>query len=183
MKRQLLLLLCLLPLLGGCLSQDRLEGDFAAQRSLQALEGSYRNQGSLPGGAVGDVRLSQLLWPNDTTLSHATVIQIQVQAPDEHRLKVMALDRLGQVLKTGDYTLDRDFFLTGHGLRLAKRSNLTGFKSGEPMVGVANEQVELGLDIRGEGKARRTEAATGLVYGFMPVSLGATRDLRFEKIK
>ncbi len=177
-------LLLLLPtLLTGCLSVDQSTGDFAPTPTLRAITGTYRNQGTTAAGHPGDVLLSQLLWPADPRLRHAEVATIEVAATSARTLRVTAADKSGRALKTGDYAEGADFRLNGATLRLADRGDRTGFRNGEPMLGVTHSVVELGLDADGQGKARRTEAATGLVYGFIPMSLGAARDLRFEKVR
>jgi hypothetical protein len=177
-------LLLLLPfLLTGCLSVDQSTGDFAPTPSLRTIAGTYRNQGTTATGRAGDVRLSQLLWPDDAQLRHGEIATIEVTSTSPRTLHVVAKNQVGRDLKTGDYEEARDFRLNGTTLRLAGRNDSTGFRSGEPMIGVVHSSVELGLDADGQGKARRTEAANGLVYGLIPMSVGAARDLRFEKLR
>lgn len=170
-------------MLVGCLSLDRSEGDFRPVHSLQRLAGAYRNEGRPANGSARPARLSQLLWPEDATLAHVDVVEVQVQAPTDRSLEVRAVDRFGHILKVGAYEQGRDFEFNGLTLRLALREGLVGFKGGEPMLGKSKGQVELGLDLDGQGKARSTESAVGLVYGVIPLSLGASLDLRFEKIR
>lgn len=169
--------------LAGCVSAERSAGDFLATPGLEAIAGTYRNSGTTTTGGTASARLSRLIWPEDKSLAHDSVALIEVQVLAERRLRVRASDATGQLLKVGEYEQGRDFQFTGRSLRLAPRSQMVGLKSGEPMVGVADGWVEFGLDQQGQGKARRTESATGLVYGFIPLSLGAAHDLRFARVR
>ena len=101
---------------------------------------------------------------------------------DARTLRVRALTRDG-VSKTGDYALGRDFRWEGGRLWLHPRLGVAGLRSGEPMLGTTTEGVALGLDREGHGKARQTASSTGMVFLVVPLHIGATTDVRFDKLR
>ena len=98
-----------------------------------------------------------------------------------------ALDAQGTVVKESAFVRGREFDLKEGRLRISKRFAVSPFIESDapdnPFIGPMTETVELGIDLRGHGKYRSSNFAAGLVYLFMPVVLGGSDQVRFERIE
>jgi hypothetical protein len=154
---------------------------FGVVRNIDDLAGVYRNLGEQGPGSHRPVYLSQLLWPGDEKLNHAAIANIEVRKVDRKTLHVRATTAVGTVLKSGRYTRGEDFDLK-HGRILLKASPRIAGAADEPVVGLAYERREIGLDTGGQGKARQTGTVVGLALALFPVAMTATEDVRFVRI-
>jgi len=65
-------------------------------------------------------------------------------------------------------------------LRRATRTHLP-VETGDAFLGVESESVELGLDLRRDGKYQSTLVGAGLAY-ILPIALKASTEVRFRRV-
>jgi hypothetical protein len=176
-------------LVGGCVGvfssspPDNVE--FASVTDLHQLDGRYRNRGEGAPDAQWTTYLSALIFPGDTALDHGAIESIHVRATSATGLAVRALDARGVVIKESGFVRGREFELEEGRLRIRTRFAVSPFVENEapdnPFVGPMKETVELGIDLRGHGKYRSSTFVAGLVYLFMPIVVGGSDQVRFER--
>jgi len=177
------ILLSSLLFLGACASTTATPADnrpFATVSSLQEISGVYQNRGE------GDERyrpiyLSALLWPDDASLNHAEIDTITVVQTAADVVEVTA--RQGrQTIKSGRYVEGEHFRIEDGHLHLGTQAGMAGLKAGEPLLGAYRQEVELGLDTAGQGKARQHTSVAGLAFLLIPVAADSTEEVRFLRL-
>lgn len=176
---------------GGCISvlstapADNVE--FATVTDLHQLDGRYRNRGEGGPEQQWPTFLSQLLFPGDKALDHSSIDAIDVRTTSTTTLTVRALDADAVVTKESAFVRGQHFELKEGRLLISRRFAFSPAIRSEapdnPFIGPMTETVELGIDLRGHGKYRSSAFAAGLVYLFLPVALGGSDQVRFERIE
>lgn len=171
-------------LLTGCIignSAPRENFEFLQTTDLQQFTGVYKNAGD-PSGY-----LSKLIWKGshifDTygkNVPHQEIELIGVSSFD-NALAVNAI-KGGCVVHSQTYVLDRDFTVRNGKIVLKYESNFLSRGSGDVLVGPSFEKIELGLDVKGNGKYKSQTYFAGLVFLFLPIAGGGTEELKFEKL-
>lgn len=186
--RQAIAWVGLAALAAGCVfsSAPPDDTDFAAVGDLHQLDGRYRNRGEGAPGAA-PVFLSAILLPAAPSLDHAGIEVVELRATDATTLAVRAVGAADALVAERRLVAGRDFALTDGRLRLRHRAALLGYSPSaetpdDPLVGPRSETVELGLDLRGQGKYRRRFTGAGLVYLIVPVFLRDVTDVRFARL-
>ncbi|BCA78536.1 hypothetical protein [Desulfuromonas sp. AOP6] len=183
MTQPIAIFLSALLLLGACVATNTAPVDnrpFAPVGSLQEITGIYQNRGE------GDERyrplyLSALLWPGDETLHHGDIETIVVSETAAGVLEVSA--RTAQMtVKSGRYVEGKDFKLEDGRLLLGTQTGMAGLKAGEPLLGAYRQEIELGLDTTGQGKARQHVSAAGLAFLLIPIAADSTEEVRFLRL-
>lgn len=161
----------------SCVSVPDNSTGFKPTISLADLTGTYRNRGT---GTATPRFLSQILWPNDTQLEHRSIEYITVRQTGERQLEVEAMANKTPV-KRETFTLGKDFAITGGQIVL---SSSVGFGEGpgDPLVGPRSETRSIGIDSQGHGKYRHTFSGAGLVLMLIPMALGSSENVRFERV-
>ena len=170
-----LLLLC------SCISTaPRENAPFASIQQLDELSGIYKNKG-VTGEDLPAVYLSKIIWPSDNNLRHDEIEMIEVTHPATETIEVRAFSR-NVAVKSSRFVENIDFKIKNGRLVLEDEAGIAGFKTGEPLVGPYHGSRELGIDSRGQGKYRSSFSVAGLVYLVVPIAMGGTDDVRFERI-
>jgi len=179
----LLLLLSIMSILLGCATSSTPpnNSDFAPITTLKDLEGVYSNAGTRDASVRYPIFLSSIIWPKVKGINHDKITTIEVRATDSHTLSVKAIRQDG-IEREDTFVEGTDFILNSGRIRLKFHNGIAGFKGDEPMIGVYNEEVEVGVDLKGDGKYRSKGNAVGLVYSFLPIALSSREDVRFIKI-
>jgi hypothetical protein len=174
-------LLVISTLLIGCVTSNRPTGsaDFGSITSLNQLEGIYRNQGETGEGGEGGTRyiyyLSAILWPNEK-LDHAVIEIMEVRAVDEKRLVVKAYTGT-KLMREEIYMEGKDFTIDSGRIVVKRKLGLATQNAAGPVY----ESAELGLDLKGHGKYKRTTAFAGIVL-LIPLAMSETDEVRFIRI-
>jgi hypothetical protein len=177
----------LLPLLFlslvGCMMTSRPPDNtnFVHIKTIKELEGIYQNLGVREAGAP-PIYLSSIIWPKDSVMNHAAILAVDVKVTGDRTLLIKAV-KGNEVVKEDTFIERKDFEISSGRISLTQKAGIAGFKSGEPLIGPYYEQVELGLDQRGNGKYRSKGGVVGLVYSFLPIAMSSSEEVRFVKIK
>lgn len=179
---RLLLVLFISLLLMGCATSSKPADntEFANLQTLRELEGTYQNLG-LRQEKTPPFYLSSIIWPAPSQLDHASILTIEVRVPSEHTVLVRASSEQG-VEREDIFIEGRHFELTSGRIRLKQKNGIAGLKSGEPIIGVYYEGVELGLDQKGNGKYHNKSGVIGLVYSFLPLAFSSSEEIKFVKL-
>lgn len=107
---------------------------------------------------------------------------IEVRAIDERTLVVKALAK-NAVIREDSFVEGKDFSLSSGRIKLKRQVHLSlAYPSGNPFIGPAYEEEELGLDEKGQGKYRQKAGFAGTAFLIIPVVGSGTDDTRFVKI-
>lgn len=170
-------------LLGGCVSTAPLENaPFSNVSSIDELVGRYSNEGDGGPEAQSSLYLSRILWPKDKSIVHERIEFINVEKASEDSLVVNGLGG-GKLIKKSIFTLGVNFEIDNGVIILSSEVGIAGLKSGEPMVGVYAGGSKIGLDVNGHGKFHSSGTAAGLVFLFLPMAVGGSQDVRFNRIE
>ncbi len=168
-------------LLIGCVTSNRPTDSvgFGSITSLHQLEGIYRNQGetgeSGEGGTGYIYYLSVILWP-DEKLDHTVVKTIEVRAVDEKQLVVKAYAGT-KLIREEIYVEGKDFSIDSGRIVVKRKLGLATQGAAGPVY----ERAELGLDLRGHGKYKRTSTFAGIVL-LIPLAMSETDEVRFVRL-
>jgi hypothetical protein len=144
------------------------------------VAGSYRNRGT---GGSGQVTLSALIWPNQTELDHDAIDVVEVVADGASALVVRARGPQGAVIEERRFVEGEDFRLERGRIQIRRKAAGLSQAVDDPLVGPRVETTELGIDVGGHGKYRRSLRGAGLVYLIVPVVVGDVEEVRFERIE
>ena len=140
---QWLVLVILTILLVGCAHSDKRVTEFKESLTIDDLQGVYRNHGEGKAG-LGGINLSMIFWPNDVSLDHLNIDNIEIIRHDDMALTIRARS-WKTVIKTRKIVEQKDFSITNNRLRL---SPVDTPSSGTQPISEF-EAWELGLDIEG----------------------------------
>lgn len=172
-----------LALTGCATTQGEEFSGFAQSIDISALSGVYRNKAEANSTALPPRYLSAFLWRGDKSLSHEAVDAVLVAVKTDALVEAQALGKEGQVMATTRFERGTHFeFKTGL-LQVKPSVQASGFKSGEPMVGVAKESIVFGLDDQGHGKLRQLSSATGMAFLMLPIHVSDEANMRFVRIR
>ena len=169
--------ICLLvACLSGCFTSGPEDNaSFGNINALADLDGIYQNAGD-GGSDSGTLYLSKIVWPKDTTLDHKSIDQIEVRSTNATALTVTARAG-GTPVKVQQFEGGKDF--TVRSGRIQLRSYLDG--ANDNFAGVGYIDVDLGLDVKGDGKYRESGTFAGVML-LIPVVAGGHSDTRFVRI-
>ena len=170
-----------LMLLGACFTTGPADNaGFARIKQLSDLDGVYENQGE----GVIQVQLSELVWPDAADLDHFRIDRIEVRAVDADTLEVTAKDGSATVVKHGLFVEGKDFKISGGTIQLSRkvRAPPGDAEAVTTFLGLAYEDVDLGLDEAGHGKYRSGGVAGGLLFMFFPIAMGGSDEVRFNRM-
>jgi hypothetical protein len=157
---------------------------FAYADQLKALTGTYQNRSeSSKGPDPFPQYLSRILWADEDLEAHQSIDKIRVKLVDQNTLQADALAVDGQALKSSQFVRGKHFQIRNGQLEINVQNEVAGMRSGEVLVGAHQKSTLLGLDTKGNGKVRKKESSTGLVFLFLPVHLGQEIDTRFVKLE
>lgn len=169
-------------LLSGCFTSGP-PGNlgFSDIEHLSDLDGVYGNLGE---GESGELRLSNLVWPDAEGLDHPRIDRIEVRAIASDTLTVTATDKSNGVIKSANFVEGEDFKISDGVIQLSRRmiappldaEAITHF------LGLGYEDVDIGLDQAGHGKYRSKGVAGGLVFMWFPIAAGGSDDVRFRRL-
>jgi len=154
---------------------------FSTIESARDLAGTYRNKG-ITGEGYPSVYLSKIIWREDKAIVHEEIDAISVVELSPGLLEVKALP-ITETSKVSHFKEDKDFEIQNGRIILENESGIAGFKADEPLVGPYYGRRELGLDASGHGKYKSSFSVAGLVYLVIPIAMGGTDEVRFEKQK
>jgi hypothetical protein len=182
-NRILLWLFSVVILLGGCfISRPPNNSAFGSIETTRDLEGVYQNIGE---GKPENrpIYLSTLIWPKDKEINHNKIETIEVRVVSDNTIIIRALGRpdVG-IIKEEKFIEGKDFEIHFGRIRLRQSVGFSGSKLGDPIVGPTYEDVELGLDIEGQGKYKDNYSVVGLVYLVLPVAMSESNEVRFVRI-
>ena len=147
--------LCITLILSGCFSFNTVPKDnaeFAAIEHLSDLDGIYQNQGEGESGPA-PYYLSTLIWPKEK-IAPKTFMTIEVKAINETTIQIKGKGWADTVVKERILIEGKDFDLHSGRIILRKQIGVSGFQSGEVIVGPYSNNSELGLDQQGHGKLK-----------------------------
>jgi hypothetical protein len=170
-----------LMLLSGCFTTGPADNlGFADIEQLSDLDGVYQNMGEPV--SMG-ILLSHLIWPDVEGLYHTRIDRIEVRAVDADTLEVTGQDSSERVVQRGIFVEGKDFKISGGTIQLSRKIQAPpDAESATHFLGVAYEDVDLGLDEAGHGKYRSGGVAGGLVLMFIPIVVGGSDEVRFNRI-
>ena len=174
---------CVLCIQACAVSQSGDTGQFAKARSLTELAGTYQNRAENDNPEVKDAYLSTILWPEDKANNPADIDTIKVSVLNEDTVELVAQSSSGSQLKAALFVRGKHFQLRNGQLEILSKSSVSGFKAGDPMVGVGSEKTVVGLDPQGNGKVRQNMSATGMAFLIIPMHVSEETNLRFIKIR
>jgi hypothetical protein len=123
------------------------------------------------------------LWRGDKSLSHEAVDAVLVAVKNDALVEAQALGKEGQVMATTRFERGSHFEFKSGLLQVKPSVQAAGFKSGEPMLGVAKESIIMGLDAQGHAKLRQVSSATGMAFLMLPVHVSDEANMRFVRIR
>jgi hypothetical protein len=186
LPRRLAAVLCLAiaAIAAGCIysASPPERAEFAEVTTLEAVTGRYRNRGAGGPGAPR-VFLSALIWPNQTGLDHDAIDIVEVVADGASALVVRAHGPQGAVVKESRFIAGEDFRLERGRIQIRREAAAMSQAVDDPLVGPRVETTELGIDIGGHGRYRRSFRGAGLVYLMVPVVVSNTEEVRFERVE
>ena len=170
--------------LTGCATTqgDEFSG-FAQSIDISALSGVYRNKAEANSTALPPRYLSAFLWRGDTSVPHAAVHTVLLEVKNDMFVQAQAFGKDGQVMASNRLECGTHFEFKAGLLQLKTSVQAAGFKSGEPMVGVAKESIVFGLDDQGHGKLRQLSSATGMAFLMLPIHVSDEANMRFVRIR
>ncbi len=179
-----LFLLWITSIFSGCVgwidSKPENNVDFAMIEQLSDLDGTYQSQGEVESGEAFS-SLSWLIWP-DKELDHKAILNIEVKAINDTTIQVKGMGAEG-VVKESILVQGKDFKLKSGRIQIRRGAQVSGFKRGEAFIGPVYENIELGLDQRGDGKYKSGNFAAGLVFSVVPFAFGGSEEIRFKRVK
>ena len=176
----ILLFLCVLGASCVLFTAPKNDVEFAIVKNISALAGTYQNKGET-GGNVPPIYLSSILWP-DKKLDHRAIETIRVKVASEKSLLVSALSG-GQIVKEDAFVEGKDFRLISGQIQVANEIKTSwAYPAGNPFIGIMYGNRILGLDERGDGKLRSTEALAGTAFLVIPVAGGSRDNVRFPRV-
>jgi len=184
MRHVVAILAVLMAVLIGCATTQ--SGDasgFAQNTEISALSGVYRNKAEANPTALPPRYLSAFLWRGDKSLSHEAVDAVLVAVKNDALVEAQALGKEGQVMATTRFERGSHFEFKSGLLQVKPSVQAAGFKSGEPMLGVAKESIIMGLDAQGHAKLRQVSSATGMAFLMLPVHVSDEANMRFVRIR
>ena len=164
-----------LALVTGCFTGPSDNAGFGSIQDLAQLDGVYRNLGD-SGNPQARVLLSEIIWPEDTSLPHKSIDAIEVREIAAGTLIVNALRR-GVVIKEDTFVEGVNFTLQSGRIRLKHGMSFPN----DNIAGAAYTQIDMGIDKRGQGKYRESGAFIGVAL-LIPVALAGSSDVRFERL-
>ena len=172
--------------MAGCFSGKPPENvDFAVVKSIDEFNGVYGNRGRREadpkiedmGRKPYHLCLSMFLWPDEKWETHKAIQRIEIKSLDADTLSIKGIGESG-VLKEGLFVKGKDFELSSTGrIVLPWRMGVP-----LPIVGIGAKQVELGLDLRGDGKYKEHLSVAGLFALLIPIAATGTEEARFERL-
>lgn len=147
--------------------------------SLYDLEGQYSNEGEAGSGILGNPLLSRLIWGSNSTLDHDQISTIEVNTLNAKTLLVNAYIQ-NDICKSATFVKGVDFKFDIGKITLVREAG--GYKEGGVIVGPYYENIEIGIDKRGNGKYRLKYSVAGLAYLVVPVAAGGRDDFRFKRL-
>jgi hypothetical protein len=147
--------------------------------SLYDLEGKYSNEGEASNLHGGNPYLSQFIWNSDITLNHDQIDTIEVKALNVKTILVNAYIK-NDIRKSATFVEGTDFELNNGKLTLTREAGV--YQEGSIIVGPYYENIEIGIDKRGDGKYRQKYLVAGLAYLVLPVAVGGRDDFRFKRL-
>lgn len=186
----------------GCVSYSGYHGPvgdkppkLAHVEDLKAIEGTYRNAGDPKGyfSAVlwGEYPKGQDNIPEDALdyftvegrkVFHKDIDIIEVKLIGKDRVRVTALDREHNKVKSEDYIFGKDFKIeNGQKVSVRDKMMLTA-GADDPVLGPKGFTVELGLNKQGDVVCRTRSWGYGLVYSLIPVAASDTTDWVFRRL-
>lgn len=183
MKRPFRMLTLGLPLLlGGCITNHYPPADTGFRRitSLAELQGCYRNAGESSPKASPST-LSQTLWLDTAEPDHKQIDRIQVEVAGEGQLKVTAFTASAPVF-TRIHALGKDLEWQEGQLRFTRRIGSVPTEPGNVFLGVASEEVRLGLDAAGHGRTESTLLTSGTLFLIIPLAGRFHEVVRYRRL-
>ena len=179
---KLLPLLLIAVLVSGCSTVKPPDDiDFGSVHSINDLAGNYQNLGEKTSQKSRfRTYLSRIIWPNDESINHETIVSVEVKVIDSHTLYVTAHTKDG-VAKEDTFVAGKNFELRSGRIYLKQKIAMPGAQV--PVAGVYYESVVLGLDKKGHGKYQENFAITGLAFMLIPIAYGESENVRFVRIK
>ena len=180
-----LVLIILTSLLVGCAYSDNRVTKFKESLTIDDLQGVYSNYGEGKAG-LGDIKLSMIFWPNDVSLDHPNIDNIEIIRHDDMALTIRAKS-WKTVIKTKNIVDQKDFSITNNRLRL---SPVNTYSSGTQPTSEF-EEWEFGLDIEGNFRieAHHEEKSIKIIHGSsdipplpIPVFVSIKEDVRFSRL-
>lgn len=159
----------------GCFTGPSDNAGFGNIQDLAQLDGTYRNLGD-SGNPQARVYLSEIIWPEDTSLPHKSIGAIEVRETAAGTLTVKALRR-GTVIKEDTFVEGVNFTLQSGRILLKRGMSFPN----DNIAGAAYTQIDIGIDARGQGKYRESGAFIGVGL-LIPVAIMGSSDVRFERL-
>ena len=147
--------------------------------SLYDLEGKYSNEGEASSVHGGKPHLSRFIWGSDRSLDHERISTIEVKALNAKTLFVKAYIQ-NDICKSATFVEGVDFKFNNGKITLLREAGI--YKEGGVIVGPYYENIEIGIDKRGDGKYRQKYSVAGLAYLVLPVAAGGRDDFRFKRL-
>lgn len=176
------LLFMFAPFLAGCATHYGTvnSGDFFHVTKISELAGVYKNKGDWGGSGT----LAEILWQGRSdhkpVADYNKVDFIDVSST-ANSLTVKAIQN-GCAVYGKTYVLGRDFKLDYGRIIIHSEFHSLTRGGGDVLVGPSYSEVALGLDSKGNGKYKATDAGAGLAFLFLPVAGSETRDVTFERV-
>ena len=152
-----------------------------ATTTLAQLEGVYENKGDGATDQAPTLYLSSILWPDDDSLDHQQIERIAVDRQSENSLQIRAM-RGGEIVRRKELIEGQDFKIQDGVIVLSGETGISGFRTGEPLLGFYGGSSKFGLDVEGHGKYHSSGTAAGLAFMLVPVAASYARDVRFRRV-
>jgi hypothetical protein len=152
--------------------------NFDSNQDINKLAGIYSNKGE-GSDLTGVPYLSEIIWNNNEQIDHDQISTIEVKVIDSQKVLVNAY-KGNIIFKTETFIKGKDFELKDGKLRITREAGM--YKNGSIIVGPYYENIELGIDKRGDGKYRQSYTVGGLAFLVIPVAAGGRDDFRYKRL-